>query len=451
MRNLADRDLKDEFVLENFILGCDIDDLTIVNMQSAIHKAIEVSEAGTVMGSASALVGAGLTAMAVTTGGLTIFTSIPAIAVVSSALLAWKSFHATNARQSEYRIISDPATRSYVESAQELLDKGTSPKVVANDARARMITAMATSSKINQDALPQAQTYAQIVATQDEYLEPVHAPIVTHSTPEPFCPKKEDVLDFFALDIFEVRSIEGFSQCGKTSFVTEFALLAQKKGMEVWVLNLGYSDVSPLIEVASRSVLCHWKYSEDATREDRRDKLAAARQMLKDFSRQSYTLLVIDEVAVLHHYPELSEVLEELQGAINEHSIDGAKRNSGILMSGTPVIQKKGVKGTSLVGVASIPLVDTKGMNEVSHPEGSTTSPLGRRFLELNGEMTCIDNVASYRPIVLSNVFDPTVQTIEAVSAAVTIHDDSFTVGFGAAAVTIHEMPVDALTSAMTW
>lgn len=443
LKPIQNFDIEDRHAIVAYIEERPLEEFTVANIQSTLLTARNMSEAAIGISGLSGVAGIVASGMAFSFAGFTLPVLMPIAGAVASGLWAIKAFTDTNAQSAEYNLLRDPKIQQKLGMYWEAMNMGIDRSIVAQRAYADIVNALGTGRLLEVSAIESAPELQYLEAASEslEYEPQEVYPVATQSQG----PTKEQILDYFAMDMFESRSIEGFSQTGKTSFVTEFALLAQSHGMDVWVLNLGYSDVSPLVDVASRSVLCHWKYNEDADRDARKAKLTAARQLLKDFSKQSFSLLVVDEVAVLHHYPELLEVLEELQNAINEQAIDGKKRNSGILMSGTPVTVKKGSKGTNLTGFESISLVDTKGMNASSHPEGSNTSSLGRRFLVMGEESICIDCVAVHRPIFLSNVFDPTIQTISV--APIAQEHDSFSLGFGSTAATISEISMTQNTS----
>lgn len=433
-------DIKDRHAIVAYIEDRPLEDFTVANIQSTLLTTRNMSEASIGVSGLSGVLGIVASGMAWSYAGFTLPVLLPVAGAIASGLWAVKSFTDTNAHSAEYSLLRDPKIQQKLSLYWQALNMGVDRSIVAQRAHSDLVNALGTGQLLDIKAIEPAPEL-QYLESASEALE-YETQEVPQIAAQSQGPTKEQILDYFAMDMFEARSIEGYSQSGKTSFITEFALLAQSHGMDIWVLNLGYSDVSPLIDIASRSVLCHWKYQEDATKEARKEKLTAARQMLKDFSKQSFSLLVIDEVAVLHHYPELSEVLDELQNAINEQTIDGKKRNSGILMSGTPVVHKKGSKGTNLTGFESMALFTS--VNESSHSEGSATSSLGHRFLQIGEEVICIDCVATKKPIVLSNVFDPAIAPTPTIS---TEEPETFSLGFGSSAAQISEVPASQATA----
>ena len=253
---------------------------------------------------------------------------------------------------------------------------------------------------------------------------------------------RETVLGLFCGGIFTPRIVTGESQVGKTSFVNEFAIEAKKQGMKVWLLNLGYSDESPLLSIADRTCIAGWKYAAKAAPADRKSKIKEAIQLLQDFALESETLLIVDELSTLYLNEALDEVRESLQSTIDEHSIDGRKRRCGIVMCATPLPPNKDRDKAKLTGVESVPFIMAKssviggftvlssGVTIDSHKKGLDPSTPGVRFVQMpDGQMVCVDLTSVERKVTLSNVFDPLPKEA--------IVEETYAVGIGLSSVQV--------------
>lgn len=443
-------DLKGSYAIAKYVAHKPIDYLTVPNLRATLHANAKGSEVSAVASSVSIVGGIALTAMSVMTAGWTLVSMLPVAGVAGSLYLVATALQEVQRYNAESNLLAQPGVSKHLEHLQDLLDLGYDPRVIAHDVHVMMVNALAQGQKIELKSL--AYSDHDLLTSADEYEDDEYEerPIDRAVAAEPFVTHiqkevkntmtsildREMVLGLFSTGIFTPRVVTGESQAGKTSFVNEFAIEAKKQGMAVWLLNLGYSDESPLLSIADRTCLAGWKFATKATPADRKAKIKSAIEMLHDFALESETLLVIDELSTLYLNEALDEVRAALQSAIDEYSIDGRKRRCGIVAIATPLPANKDRDKIKLTGVEIIPFLANNatsmsgfsglpGLDIDSHKKGSNPSTSGMRFVQMpNGEMTCVDRTSVERAVVLSNVFDPMVAAAES--------DPTYAVGLGA-------------------
>ena len=438
-------DLKGSYALAKYVMHKPIDDLTVNNLRATLHANAKGSEVSAVAGSVSVLGGIALSAMSIATAGWTLATLLPVAGVAASVYLAGSALNAVSRYNAESNLLAQSGMPGHLEHLQDLLDQGVDPRVIAHDVQILLIHALSQNQRIelkslaysDRDILSTGEYSDECGAEHADDEEPVEKPSPTkpvaqsHSVSpsiqnqqNPRQPSKEGidplldrstVLRLFSEGIFTPRVVTGESQVGKTSFVNEFAIEAKKQGMKVWLLNLGYSDESPLLAIADRTCLAGWKFASKATPADRKLKIKQAIELLNDFVLESETLLVIDELSTLYLNEALDDVRTALQSAIDQYSIDGRKFRSGIVAIATPLPANKDRDKVKLTGLEAIPFVNKGATGMIGFSSGGTT-PLQeeglessrRRFIQMpNGGMVCVDRTSVSRPVILSNVFDP--------------------------------------------
>lgn len=429
-----DFDLKGSYALAKYVMNRQIDDLTVPNLRATLHSNAKGSEVSAVAGSVSVLGGIALSAMSIATAGWTLATLLPVAGIAASVYLTGSALNAISRYNAESNLLAQSGMPAHLEHLQDLLDQGVDPRVIAHDVQVLLIHALSQNQRVDLKTLAYGDRDLLAMRDYDDDYDdecidkPAEESIAAKpSTPNPRCEAavaplldRSDVLGLFSTGIFTPRVVTGESQAGKTSFVNEFAIEAKKQGMKIWLLNLGYSDESPLLSIADRTCLAGWKFATKATASDRKLKIKQAIEMLSDFALESETLLIIDELSTLYLNEALDDVRAAFQAAIDQYSVDGRKFRSGIVAIATPLPANKDRDKVKITGLELIPFVnnDATGMNGFSgpsfgitidsHTEGPNPSTSGLRFVKMpNGEMVCVDRTSVSRPVILSNVFDP--------------------------------------------
>ena len=463
-----DFDLKGSYALAKYVMNRQIDDLTVPNLRATLHSNAKGSEVSAVAGSVSVLGGIALSAMSIATAGWTLATLLPVAGIAASVYLTGSALNAISRYNAESNLLAQSGMPAHLEHLQDLLDQGVDPRVIAHDVQVLLIHALAQGQRVDLKALAYSDRDSLTTGGHDgsgdnhddecDEVEEEEKPIavkpsfhssanVASTSPDPVVSPlldRETVLGMFCEGIFTPRIVSGDSQVGKTSFVNEFGIEAKTQGMKVWFLNLGYSDVSPLLDIADRSCVAGWKYAAKATPTERKGKIQEAIELLRAFAMESETLLIVDELSTLYLNEALDEVREALQSAIDEHSIDGRKRHCGIIMCATPLPANKDRDKTKLTGAELIPFamaksaviggftVRSSGVNIDSHKKGLDPSTPGVRFVQMpDGQMICVDLACIERKVILSNVFDPLALPAEAST------EETYAIGLGISRVEV--------------
>lgn len=460
-------DLRGSYALTKYVMHRQIDDLTVPNLRATLHSNAKGSEVSAVAGSVSVLGGIALSAMSIATAGWTLATLLPVAGIAASAYLTGSALNAISRYNAESNLLAQPGMPGHLEHLQDLLDQGVDPRVIAHDVQVLLIHSLARNQRIELKTLAYDDRVMSAIdgrddAYDDKYnaeheteheTEPAELPppakpsvqsqSISRAQPEASQPTLLDrsaVLGLFSSGIFTPRVVTGESQAGKTSFVNEFAIEAKKQGMKVWLLNLGYSDESPLLAIADRACIAGWKFASKANAAERKNKIKQAIELLNDFALESKTLLIIDELSTLYLNEALDDVRVALQSAIDQYSIDGRKFRSGIVAIATPLPASKERDKVKITGLEVTPFENKAsgmsgfsfGANTDSHTGAHKPSALGVRFVKMpGGEMVCVDRACAGRPVVLSSVFDPL--SPETIAAT----EETYAVGLGVSRVTV--------------
>ncbi len=365
------------------LAGTDIDDINEQSVMQVINSSHQRSEIDMAIGATTGLVGL-LTAGATYTvaGAVTAMVAAPVSVMMLGGFCGWYSFQYQKGREEELKIMKNPRIgRALVHAVQTYLDRGCEEFAVAMAAQRYIDTCLITAAKDlgNVKFLPPGRAKLElgdgfIADMEDEpeynnsFVEDEYEDEEPEVTPQPIAPARShstELIDILVSGTGQPRFLMGPSQVGKSSIVVEVAKKLKAQGKKIIYINLAAIEISELESIADQAIAVSLRKHSPS---DRSGILRSAIGLVKSLAEATQTVLIVDEVTQWFTGVEmLQDCMESLSEALMDHSCDGNKRKSGILLCGTIPVQLTKPNAAILDAIQVLPMIS----NELRLPDGT--------------------------------------------------------------------------------